>query len=276
MRGAKDRFRVLGWMAAWSWVLCALAATAAWANLAHVPVFPNIKVMMIAYGNNYPDEQRVHGLAYDAIIGKGQGAGDTPYFTYTNYYCMYVGNDEYKDAQQWAQAQGVDFEAFFLHYSEDTVCHPYGDVSYTVPAGSRVPTYQWYGTGGDMTKTGARVVMNVGNANYRAWKLDYVTRQLQQTNADGIFVDNTSFTTMPGGFTVTSGGTVAEYPTDLISQLCQRPAHSLPELLQRVRRHEGADGEYGSGRRPPRLPLPVGHLSGGNGPAARFAFLPTH
>ncbi len=207
-------------MVVMAWCACGVLGmvTGASANIDHAPLFPSIKVMQIAYGNNYPaDQLSFMGTHYDAIIGQGQGAGDTPYFTYTNYYCMYVGRDEYSDAQQWAQAQGVDFESFFLHYSETTVCHPYGDVSYTLPAGSRVPTYQWYGTAGDMTKTGARVVMNVGNPNYRAWKLDYVTRQLEQTGADGIFVDNTSFTTMPGSFTVTSGGAVAEYPANFMA-----------------------------------------------------------
>ncbi len=140
------------------------------------------------------------GKHYDAFIGRGEGSGDAPSFTYTNYYCMYVGEDEYNDAQRWALLHNVDFETFFLHYSEPTVGHPYGTEDHVLPVGSRVPTYGWYGTAGDMTKKGARVVMNVGSPDYRAWKLDYLARQMKEEGADGVFVDNTSFKFMPGGF----------------------------------------------------------------------------
>jgi uncharacterized repeat protein (TIGR01451 family) len=127
---------------------------------------------------------------------------------------MYVGNSEYQNAQAWAQSHSVNFEDFFIHYSEPTeAC--YDSECYLLPAGSRVPTYNWYGSGGDLTKIGSRVVMNPGNPNYRAWKFDYSNERFTANpNINGVFIDNTTFAGVgvKTPFTIVSGGTYQEYP----------------------------------------------------------------
>ena len=158
---------------------------------------------------------------YDAIIGGGKDLtiyteNQAPSFTYTNYYCMYVGSSEYHNAQAWAQSHDVNFEDFFIHYSEPTeAC--YGTECYLLPAGSRVPTYGWYGSDGDLTKTGSRVIMNPGNPNYRAWKLDSLQERFTANpNIDGVFIDNTTFARVgiKSPDTIISGGTYQEYPSE--------------------------------------------------------------
>jgi uncharacterized repeat protein (TIGR01451 family) len=183
------------------------------ASLTHEPNYTHIKVIMIDYRyTNTPEELEFLSDHADLVIGDLEGYGDSPQLTYTNYYCMYVGNREYEDARQWAARQGVDFEAFFIHYAEETEAR-FGSETRILPAGSRVPTYNWYGSEGDLTKAGARVVTNPGNPNYRAWKLDSLEQQMGDEH-DGIFVDNTSFDHLIQPPTILRGGSIAEYPTD--------------------------------------------------------------
>jgi uncharacterized repeat protein (TIGR01451 family) len=192
--------------------LMGFTSPTALASLSHTPLFPHIKVMAIEYGGaDTPAELEFEASHYDLVIGSLKGYGDSPQFTYDNYYCVYVGNAEYRDMQAWAASHGVDLESFFIHYAEETEAK-FGTESHVLPAGSRVPTYGWYGTGGDLTKAGARIVCNPGNPSYRAWKLDYLERQM--SGVDGVFVDNTSFNSFIQPPTVTRGGAIAEYPTD--------------------------------------------------------------
>ena len=202
-------------------------AQKAQASLTHTQIYPHTKVMMVNYmpgGWNSPAKdpavQEFMATHYDAIDGgmpelaNFTPAGNTPpvQMFYNNYYCMYVGNSEYLDAQTWATAHSVNFEDFFIHYSEPTrAC--FGSVCYDLPAGSRVPTYDWYSSGGDLTKDSARVVMNPGNPNYRAWKLDQAERTFANSpNLDGVFIDNVYLVGV-GVKTpaVASGGTYQEY-----------------------------------------------------------------
>jgi uncharacterized repeat protein (TIGR01451 family) len=191
-----------------------LASSQAGASLTHEPNFPHIKTAMVDYRqHNTPEELRFMAAHYDLLTGSLEGYGDGVQLAYTNYYCMYVGNREYEDARQWAAQQGVDFEAFFIHYAEETEGTLKGE-THTVPAGSRVPTYGWYGTEGDLTLAGARVVMNVGNPNYRAWKLDYLDRRMTEEGKDAVAVDNTRLDMIVKIPSVTRGGLIAEYPVD--------------------------------------------------------------
>lgn len=196
------------------------------ADLNHTQNFPHTKVMMIDYMHSLiedpvlgPPIKEFMATHYDAIIGGGKDLtsysdNQSPSFTYTNYYCIYVGNSEYQNAQAWAQSHNVNFEDFFIHYAEPTeAC--YGSECYILPAGSRVPSYEWYGSGGDLTKTGARVIMNPGNPNYRAWKLDYLQERFTaNSNINGVFIDNTTFAGVgiKSPYTIISGGTYQEYP----------------------------------------------------------------
>jgi len=183
------------------------------ASLTHQPALSHIKVVMIDYKyTNTPEELRFLAEHADLLIGDLEGYGDSPQLRYTNYYCMYVGNQEYDDARQWAARQGVDFEAFFIHYAEETEAG-FGSETHVLPAGSRVPTYNWYGSGGDLTEAGARVITNPGNPNFRAWKLDYV-EGLMSDAVDGMFIDNTSFDHIIHPPVILRGGSIAEYPTD--------------------------------------------------------------
>jgi uncharacterized repeat protein (TIGR01451 family) len=183
------------------------------ASLTHEPALSHTKVVMIDYKyTNTPEELDFLAEHADLVIGDLEGHGDSPQLTYTNYYCMYVGNEEYENAREWAAHEGVDFEAFFVHYAEETEAR-FGSETHTVPAGSRVPTYNWYGSGGDLTEAGARVITNPGNPNYRAWKLDALERQMGDKH-DGVFVDNTSFDHFIQPPTILRGGSIAEYPTD--------------------------------------------------------------
>jgi len=198
------------------------------ADLSHTQIFPHIKVMMIDYvgsAANDPQVKEFMATHYDAAIGGGRDyssytSNPPPQFAYTNYYCTYVHNSgswEYTDAKQWAEAHGVDFESFFIHYAEPTgAC--YGTTCYDLPAGSRVPSYSWYNSGGDLTKDGARIIFNPGNPNYRAWRLDYYERMFNKNpNINGLFIDNTVLNQVGvkspgrGDGSLTYGGTFQEY-----------------------------------------------------------------
>jgi len=189
-------------------------------DFGHTPLFPHIKVAVLDYrASNTPEELEFMASHYDLLIGGTlEGYGDSPGFSYTNYYCTYVGSPEYNDMQAWATSHGVDFEDFFIHFAEPTrACLPDSTTGktecYDLSAGSRVPTNDWQGTGGDLTSYRARIASNPGNANYRAWKLDWLEKEMGD-RYDGVFVDNTSFSSIPAFPTIESGGTIAEYPTD--------------------------------------------------------------
>lgn len=184
------------------------------ASLTHEPALSHTKVVMIDYKyTNTPEELEFLSDHADLLIGgTAEGHGDSPGLAYTNYYCMYVGSAEYENARQWAAQQGVDFEAFFVHYAEETEAK-FGSEIHVLAAGSRVPTYNWYGSAGDLMNQGARVVTNPGNPNFRAWKLDYV-EGIMGDAFDGIFIDNTSFDHFIQPPTILRGGSIAEYPTD--------------------------------------------------------------
>ena len=70
-----------------------------------------------------------------------KAAGDTSW-AYDNYYCMYVGDPKYNALVSWCAAQNVPLESMFVHLSVSTVVD-FGGTTYTLPAGSRVPTYTW-------------------------------------------------------------------------------------------------------------------------------------
>ncbi len=141
---------------------------------------------------------------------------DAHMFVYDNYYCLYVGGDKYNAMAQYATDHSIDVETMFVHFDTSTTI-TYGSETHTLSAGSRVPTYGWYGTGGDLTQNDARVVMNVHSADYRAFNVQYALSLVTTDHGggatyDGIFIDNSSqgMLTDKGG-TVTSGGTFAEY-----------------------------------------------------------------
>jgi len=188
-------------------------AQKAQADLSHTQIFPHIKTMMIDYKSpNTVEELQFMASHYDLLIGGSlQGYGDSPSFAYTEYYTVYVGNAEYNSMQAWATAHSVDFEAFFIHYSEETEAILEGE-THVLPAGSRVPTVGWFGSvHGDLTSDHSRIVTNPGNPNFRAWMLDRLAGQM--VNSDGVFVDDTLPGNIPGLPTVTRGGTISEYPT---------------------------------------------------------------
>lgn len=184
------------------------------ADLNHISNFSHIKTAMVDYRqHNTPEELQFMADHYDLMTGSLEGYGDAVQLAYTNYYCMYVGNPEYNNAKAWAEQYSVDFEAFFIHYAEETEATLVGE-TYILPAGSRVPTYGWYNTGGDPTLPGARVVMNVGNPNYRAWKLDYLAKRMSDESKDAVAIDNTRLDMIVKIPKVSRGGTIAEYPID--------------------------------------------------------------
>lgn len=168
-----------------------------------------------------------------------------PLIVYDNYYCLYVGGDKYNAMVDYVNSHGLNLEDMFVHYSEDTQV-TYGSETHVLPAGSRVPTYNWYGTGGDLTKKDARVVMNVGNPDYRAFNTQ---RQLNLTNTDhngatydGIFVDNSGngILTAAGG-AIGFGGSVTEYPGDLDTRKAAYDA-DIVKAFQEVRNAFGPKG----------------------------------
>lgn len=143
---------------------------------------------------------------YQEYLSAYNAAGDTSAL-YDNYYCEYVGGAKDLAMQQWCAANGVSYESMFLHFSETTVVDLDG-VTRTLPAGSRVPTYDW-DAGASLTAVGARVVMNVFNPNYVKFNAAYE----QQTigSYEQIFVDNapgSGALSDNGG--VVSGGTFQE------------------------------------------------------------------
>jgi hypothetical protein len=140
---------------------------------------------------------------------------DAPFMLYDNFYCLYVGGHKYNEMVQYAKAHGYDAEKMFIHFAETTTV-TFADGTYTLPAGSRVPTYGWYRTDGDLTKVNARVMMNPGSAEYREFNTYYENLQLEamygNTTYDGLFVDNSA----GGGISATtgkivSGGSTVEY-----------------------------------------------------------------
>lgn len=171
-----------------------------------------------------PDELPFWASHYDILINP-----HTPYLgqleslnptqvkvVYVNYYCLYVGDGMYRALQNYCTREGISFEGMFIHYAEPTTAR-FGTETYTLPAGSRVPTYGWYGSSGDLTRDGARVVLFPGNPDFRAFLAEYVaalvTRSYEGVSYDGVFVDNT-VPGIPALPTVTSGGALAEYPGD--------------------------------------------------------------
>ncbi len=137
---------------------------------------------------------------------------------YTNYYCLYVGDDMYQAMAAYAQAHGISLESMLLHFSVSTTV-TLGGETHTLPAGSRVPTYNWYGTGGNLTLNGARIVTNPGSASFRDFLVGYAKRLTTTSyggaSYDGLFVDNSAPYTLTDHLKVSSGGTIAEYPGTL-------------------------------------------------------------
>lgn len=200
-------------------------------DFSHTQIYPQTKVGLIDYmgsGSTSPYQNPVVrqfvANHYDIIFGGKDYAaegGTAPVFPYTNYYCMYVKsptddlaniNNEYVRAMNWAKSHNVNFEDFFIHYKAGTSVSFKYDTdksTYTLPTSDcvanattlgypdpertcrRVPTYGWYGTKADLSKPGARVIMNVGNSNYRAWKLDELAISFfSKTYIKGVFIDN--------------------------------------------------------------------------------------
>jgi len=200
------------------------------ASLNHTQIFPHTKVWLTDYmtdGRNSPyqnpEVRQFIATHYDAMAGAHDytaEGGTAPVFAYTNYYCMYVRNltddpdvsyNEYVRAYNWARDHDVNFEDFFIHYAPGTTVSSLyfpDKTAYTLPTQEciasataqgylepertcrRVPTYDWY-TGGDMSKSGARLIMNVGNPNYRAWKLEDIGNKiLNKPYLDGVMIDN--------------------------------------------------------------------------------------
>ncbi len=140
---------------------------------------------------------------------------NAPMLYYDNYYCLYIGQAKYNAMVNYATVHGLNLENMFLHFDVQTTV-TFGTETHTLPAGSRVPTYSWYSTGGDLTKSGARVVMNVANPDYRNFNAEYelslVNTNYGGATYDGIWVDNSGGTGFAGPGTITTGGTYLEYP----------------------------------------------------------------
>jgi hypothetical protein len=192
----------------------------------HTPLRRWIKLAAIAYqpATAMPD-RKIEWAAthFDLLIGTDpklmsafKARTDAPILEYDNYYCLYVGDDKYRALMNYAAARHLDAESMFLHFAEPTTL-AFGDGTRTVPAGSRVPSYGWYGSDGDLKRDRARVVMNPRNAGYRAFNSYYQEQRMNEkygnASYDGLFVDNST----GGGISVAtgkvvSGGAVVEYP----------------------------------------------------------------
>ena len=100
------------------------------------------------------------------------------------------------------------YETMFLHYATPTAVDmndgngpitlpgyggAYSD-STPAPLGSRVPAGYtqggWLGNVGLPCKVGSRVVMNVGNPNYQAWRTAWSTSFLSSNGYTGLFIDD--------------------------------------------------------------------------------------
>jgi len=150
-----------------------------------------------------------------SFLSQYKAKTDAPMIVYDNYYCLYVGGGKYNAMVSYVNAHGLNLEDMFVHFDVDTTITFSGE-THTLPAGSRVPTYGWYGTGGDLTKNNARVIMNVNNPDYRVFNAEYelslVNAQHSGVSYDGIFVDNSAPGVLTATGIISSGGTYAEYP----------------------------------------------------------------
>lgn len=137
---------------------------------------------------------------------------------YDNYYCLYVGGNKWNAMVVYAAAHSITVDSMLIHYSQATTVTLEGDM-HTLAAGSRIPTYGWYGTNGDLTKNGARIITNPGSAAYRAFNAQYEHNLTSTTYGgvtyDGIFVDNGGPGVLQNQGNVTSGGAITEYPGSL-------------------------------------------------------------
>jgi len=153
---------------------------------------------------------------YSNFLPQYKADTKAPILWYDDYYCIYVGKAKYNAMVSYVNAHNLNLEDMFLHFSTATTI-TFANETYTLPAGSRVPTYSWYGTGGDLTKSGALVIMYPGNPNFRAFNAAYEQSQLATSYGgatyDGIFVDNSVIhVLLNNNGTIVSGGAYAEYP----------------------------------------------------------------
>jgi uncharacterized repeat protein (TIGR01451 family) len=153
---------------------------------------------------------------YSQFLAQYKAGTDAPMLVYDNYYCDYVGDAKWQALTAYASAHSITVDSMLVHYAVDTTV-TFGSETHTLSAGSRVPTYGWYGTGGDLTQTGARVVTNPGSADFRAFNAQYQQTLTSTTYGgaayDGVFVDNSekgALTAAQG--TIVSGGAFFEYP----------------------------------------------------------------
>ena len=140
-----------------------------------------------------------------------KAAGDLSWI-YDNYYAMSVGGDKYNALVAWCTAHSVPLESMFVHFSVSTVVHLNG-TTYTLPVGSRVPTYTWGPSGSNLTANGALVVNNVGNPSFQAFNAAYEAGYVGQYT--GIYVDDSTRGLLSDQGGVQSGGTLQEYPNAL-------------------------------------------------------------
>jgi hypothetical protein len=196
---------------------------------------------------------------YTQFLAQYEADTTAPILFYDNYYCLYVGAAKYTAMVNYALANGLSIEDMFLHFRVATTI-TFPDGTYTLPAGSRVPSYGWYGTGGNLTQNGARVFMNPGNAGYRAFNAAYQRSQLAATyggaSYTGTFVDNST----PGVLsstsgTIVSGGTFVEYPGTLAEASAAYDA-DIAATFAAVRETLGPKGAAGS-----KLQVPNGAIS---------------
>lgn len=227
----------------------------------HTPLRSWIKVGTVEYTTAQLSAAQIDFAASNFDIFDGPDATnlddikaktDAISMAYDNIYCIYVGRSKYNSMSTWASSHGLtsaEFENMFIHYSNATSV-TFSDGTYTIDpsrglADSRVPTYGWYGTAGYTSRTGARVIMNVGNANYRQFNAEYMlgltTAQYGGYSYDGVYVDNTVSNIFDVRGTVNSGGTIPEYPGGASVYNAD-----IVKAFQSLRNSFGPRGEAGS------------------------------
>jgi len=187
---------------------------------------------------------------YSKFLAQYKADTNAPILLYDNYYCLYVSGGKYNSLVSYVNAHGLNLEDMFLHFAVPTTI-AFGSETHTLPAGSRVPSYNWYGTGGDLTKNGARVIMNANNADYRAFNAPYelslVNAQYGGVTFDGVFVDNSLTGVVENNCgDISSGGTFAEYPGKTRAQAAAAYDSDLVLAFAAVRSVFGPKGAPGS------------------------------
>lgn len=211
----------------------------------HVPHRSWIRLGSLSYSSNPTDEMLQWAAANidwidnpdwqvpskaDSYLTRYKALTDAPILAYINVYCAFAVRPEHYEWQpgggwydmvQWCLAHGVDLESMLLHFDVPTTVTLEGK-TYTLPAGSRVPTYWWMTSEGDLSLetnsnpayAKARIVTNPASPHFRAFIVEWAQNFLAQHPYDGFFVDNSAahYVLQYSGGTISAGGTYAEYP----------------------------------------------------------------